>query len=73
MVGAQVGKGRKVTHTFTTAGELDSDARIDVLGEIEDCLALGLVERWLGPLGPAVVAAASVSTRGGSSLLKAPH
>ena len=62
----------KVTRTFTTASELDSDARIDVLGEIENRLALGLVERWLGSLGPAVVAAASVSssTRGGSTLLK---
>jgi hypothetical protein len=47
---------------FTTAGELDSDARVDVLGKIEDRLAPGLVESWLGTLRPAV--AASVSTPG---------
>ena len=51
--------------TFAPAGEFDSDAGVDVLGKVEDRLALGLVERWLGTLWPAV----APPTRCGSTSL----
>ena len=62
----------RTKHAFTAAGKLDSDARVGVLCEVEDRLALWLVERRLGPLWSAVAAA---STLGGRSapLSASPH
>lgn len=44
---------------FAAAGELDSNARVGVLCEVEDRFALRLVERRLGSLRSAVAAATS--------------
>jgi len=63
----RIKKKEKETRAFAPASELDSDARVGVLGEVEDRLALGLVERRLRTLGPAV--AASVSARGHAATL----
>lgn len=48
------GRTKGTGRTFTSAVELDSDARVDVLGEIEDRLAPRLVEGGLGTLRSAV-------------------
>lgn len=52
-------KERKGLHAFAAAGELDSDARVGVLGEVEDRLALGLVECRLRTLWTAVATTAA--------------
>jgi len=57
-----LGKGER---TFTPACELYTDTRIHVLGKIENRLAFGFVEGWLGALRPAVASA----TRCGSASL----
>lgn len=53
----------KGLHTFTAACELYADTCIDVLGKVEDCLAFGFIEGWLGTLRPSVASA----TRCGSA------
>ena len=55
-----VGEGDR---TFTASCKLYADTRIDVLGKVENRLAFGFVEGWLGTLGTAVAS----STRCGST------